>query len=525
MPTDLISYVLSRADAALDRYERLRRDGETYRTKASSLSHKLAVVLATVRDWKDTAVAVDEEDDGTGGRNNNPNNNNDAIDHLHDAVEKAYLCMEAAYETDCLEDDDQGSGVEREKRMSVRKKNWRNELRAFMKNTDLLTAIREAEAELDGAMSKFVAYQNAVLARQNAQLHRQLSLQLTESVREIKRQLRNSSNSRSSGGSGSGAVREEDEEKDDDDDDTERKLLRENADAALKEHIEAHKEVTVVYIEMQRPQEEEENTAYYEGAGAAENDGPHLEDVERGPTAISTKLTTSSCTVPKAFVPDEKDRNDLELDSKHLWCFTGTVLGTGSFSNVYPGRYERRKVAVKRLKSAGGRGASGLTREELDEEETRFLSEAALMARCGHSNIVEIIGFISDPDAGPTIVMEVSDIRRWDLLLWSRLKRANNRALTLCVYSLDRPTSTTLENAHVAVQLASRSAEAVFVSEFWYAQGFGFGFVVPAVRQALATPSRRCQRNKVHSPTGKSSARTFIGSNSVLSRFRDLDRD
>jgi len=402
-----VSYLISKAEAAYQHCRRLCEDGRLYREEATYLGSKLALVLATVHQWRrlvsssstakiDEASENDSVLDGSGASTTSA-----VFDHFHEALEEVYLCMEAAVTTSISDasgdrnynDDIEVGGGIREDRTK-----WRDKVRNFLEGTELLVAIQRAKDKLDAALNIFNINQSNVILEEIHELRDSLTNALEQFGRQ---QIRASANDRTN---------------------SVRQTVQEKVDQVLDEYNRNEMEITL------------------------DNEPESTQSSHSGSTAGGDRDRDSRTNTTLTYRPEPHEIEALALDDEVVCSFKSrNYLGGGSFSEVYSGLYKGRKVAIKRL-NVGKREFKrlNLSQAQLRRDEERVLAEATLMAKCGHSNIVEVIGCraVYTRIERPIIVMQV----RGNNFHFVRSQFSHTVALTFCcvLFSTSQLMHTTL---------------------------------------------------------------------------------
>jgi len=111
--------------------------------------------------------------------------------------------------------------------------------------------------------------------------------------------------------------------------------------------------------------------------------------------------------------PTQKALRKLEIDLQFLEYEETDLLGDGAFAQVFSGSYQKRKVAIKRLK-IDERERHMVSAKKIENDAKKIGMEALLADRCGiHPNIVQVFGYhvsLTDTEhimERPLIVMEL----------------------------------------------------------------------------------------------------------------------
>ncbi|CAG0917138.1 unnamed protein product [Notodromas monacha] len=86
-----------------------------------------------------------------------------------------------------------------------------------------------------------------------------------------------------------------------------------------------------------------------------------------------------------------------KIDEKDV-SISKTVLGSGGFGCVNPGKWKNREVAIKCIRVSGN-----------FRQDAALKNEASLIFRCDHVNIIKMHGLINFQDGRLGIVMELAD--------------------------------------------------------------------------------------------------------------------
>jgi len=387
-----VSYLISKAEAAYQHCRRLCEDGCLYREEAAYVGSRLALVLATVHQWRRliSSSSSMDEDDSVEEDDGGVQTTSAVFDHFHDVLEEVYLCMEAAATTSTSahkNDDDDNVDVERGC-VNIRedRKMWREKVKNFLEGSHLLEAIQRAKAKLDAALVDFNINQSNVILEEvqglkgsirevqglKGSIRKLVRDSLTDALEQFSQQKVITSDKSSSN--------------------VTPQTLQEKVNEVLEEYNRNP-------IELQIDRRADITESAESSHSASSNEGGSNQ-----PRQQHSKTVT--------FQPLPHEVKALELEEEVVCSYkVKHLLGGGNFSEVFSGRYKGMRVAIKRLKVDKKEfKCLKLTKEQLHQDERRVMAEAALMVRCGHSNIVEVIGCraVYTKIERPIIVMQVS---------------------------------------------------------------------------------------------------------------------
>jgi len=482
--------VLSKVEAAYQHCRRLSQDGRFCQKEAAYVGSRLRLLLVSVHQWKQR-FEKSSVSDGVGD-----NNDKDVEDGkppaavattmlfetLHDAVEEVYLCMEAAATSAATydandNDNDVDTGDDTECRKEDRTK-WREKVKTFLDGTDLLVGIRRATTRLDAVLLDLnINQSNVVLEELQQDVHRRPGF--------VQRQVRygffDALLARIGNGDGgqpkvaasesvvataTDATTTDDTDhqgsNNNDNDDVIEQFLQKKVDQVLDEY---NRETVELKIENNDSDGEMDDLMMTQLSSHHHPDSPtgssHHHRSSEPTTNGSGRKKTNNEQVHQRWQQQEQEQQKpqpkvrtfhpkpweiqaLALDKDDFKCSYRTrhFLGGGTFSEVYLGRYKGKKVAVKCLKIRKRDFRKlQLSEEELQQDAERVQAEAALMARCGHSNIIEVIGChaIYTEVERPIIVMQVSYLptSSFDLVFLTAIQWTNIISFILFFFPAD----------------------------------------------------------------------------------------
>jgi len=315
------------------------RSAQVYQTEAARIGKRLTVIVARAHEWSRL--------DRTGKTH--------SIQNFHEAVENVYFCLQAA--------------------SRVRSGSWKARALAKLGSTDLLSAIKDAEKQL-----------NAVIV----DLHLEQSNAIFARLDDLK--------------DGVAAVLD---------------LFGKGALSIITSHNVRKKTILEQVEERSKTIQKQVDTVLME----YQREAPELviSSGTDGTDDLSVLDSAEGIAAPKVvFHPSSTEIKKIELNRSKLIFIDNkaSFLGGGGFADVYLGTYIGKPVAIKRLK-ASARDFASLSKKQIQEDIARLSSEALMMYRCSmHPNITAVIGCVTSFDSieRPLIVMELMTTTLFDVL-------------------------------------------------------------------------------------------------------------
>ena len=339
------------------------RTAKIYQEEAVRIGQRLTIIVAETHKWAHLYQG----------------NNVRGLGQFHDAVEKIFLCMQAA--------------------SLGRNGSWKARMMAKMGSEGLLQNIREAENELNVIISGLhIEQSNAIYERLGSLDDVRNDLDdVKKGVAQVAQLLdRFGMQMMQSGG--------------------EPMTIQQKVDAVLRECQQQTPEIAIFSASATE-------TAADSSCIAA--DLPVEVDVEPPlPWLQPVKPVRKSepplpwlqpvkpvqrCASKVVFEPSHNDLKAITLKNSAIVFNRDDLLGSGGFAEVFRGTYKCQPVAIKRLK-VESRVMSLLKEDEIQRDIDRLAAETLMMRRCStHPNIIEVIGCTTSFNEAdrPMIVMEL----------------------------------------------------------------------------------------------------------------------